>query len=79
MVAEALAMERPVVATNVTGTCDIMREELAPFLYPARRHDACCRLDRRPPAQSGPVFTVRPYWPREGGGAVCLGGHAQLT
>jgi glycosyltransferase involved in cell wall biosynthesis len=36
MVAEALAMERPVVATNVTGTCDIMREELAPFLYPAR-------------------------------------------
>ena len=34
MVAEALAMERPVVATHVTGTCDIMREELAPYLYP---------------------------------------------
>ena len=27
-------MERPVVATHVTGTCDIMREELAPYLYP---------------------------------------------
>jgi glycosyltransferase involved in cell wall biosynthesis len=34
MVAEALAMERPVVATNVTGTCDIMNAELAPFLFP---------------------------------------------
>jgi glycosyltransferase involved in cell wall biosynthesis len=34
MVAEALAMERPVVATNVTGTCDIMSAELAPFLFP---------------------------------------------
>ena len=34
MVAEALAMERPVVATDVTGTCDIMNAELAPFLFP---------------------------------------------
>ena len=34
MVAEALAMERPVVATDVTGTCDIMSAELAPFLFP---------------------------------------------
>jgi glycosyltransferase involved in cell wall biosynthesis len=33
MVAESLAMERPVVATNVTGTCDIMRGDLAKFLY----------------------------------------------
>lgn len=33
MVAEALAMERPVVATNIIGTCDIMRGELSPFLY----------------------------------------------
>jgi glycosyltransferase involved in cell wall biosynthesis len=27
-------MERPVVATDVTGTCDIMSAELAPFLFP---------------------------------------------
>jgi glycosyltransferase involved in cell wall biosynthesis len=34
MVAEARAMERPVVATDITGTCDIMNGELAQFLYP---------------------------------------------
>jgi len=33
MVGEALAMERAVVATNITGTCDIMVEDLAAFLY----------------------------------------------
>jgi glycosyltransferase involved in cell wall biosynthesis len=31
--AEAYAMQRPVVASNVTGTCDIMRKELAQWLF----------------------------------------------
>jgi glycosyltransferase involved in cell wall biosynthesis len=35
MVAEALAMERPVVATSITGTSDIMDGGLESFLYPA--------------------------------------------
>ena len=35
MVAEALAMERPVVATSITGTSDIMNGGLERFLYPA--------------------------------------------
>ncbi len=34
MVAEALAMERPVVATSITGTRDIMLGELSAYLYP---------------------------------------------
>jgi len=34
-VAEALAMERPVVATDITGTCDIMDGDLAAYRYPA--------------------------------------------
>jgi glycosyltransferase involved in cell wall biosynthesis len=34
MVAEALAMECPVVATSITGTTDIMNGELEGFLYP---------------------------------------------
>ncbi len=34
MVAEALAMECPVVATSITGTSDIMNGELESFLYP---------------------------------------------
>ena len=34
MVAEALAMERPVVATSITGTSDIMNGGLESFLYP---------------------------------------------
>ena len=37
MVAEALAMEVPVVATDITGTCDIMRGELRDWLYPDPR------------------------------------------
>jgi len=34
-VAEALAMERPVVATDITGTCDIMEGDLAAYRYRA--------------------------------------------
>jgi glycosyltransferase involved in cell wall biosynthesis len=33
MVAEALAMERPVVASSISGTCDIMIRELKELLY----------------------------------------------
>jgi len=33
MVAEALAMQRPAVATRVNGTTDIMKDDLSSFLY----------------------------------------------
>ena len=36
MVAEALSMSIPAVATDVTGTCDIMRGDLREWLYPKR-------------------------------------------
>jgi glycosyltransferase involved in cell wall biosynthesis len=39
MVAEALSMEVPVVATDVTGTSDIMRGGLRESLYPVRDYD----------------------------------------
>jgi glycosyltransferase involved in cell wall biosynthesis len=39
MVAEALSMEVPVVATDITGTCDIMRGGLSESLYPVRDYD----------------------------------------
>ena len=36
MVAEALSMGIPAVATDITGTCDIMRGDLRAWLYPKR-------------------------------------------
>jgi glycosyltransferase involved in cell wall biosynthesis len=42
--AEALAMHRPVVASNVTGTCDIMRDSLAEWLYRFGDYDAAAKL-----------------------------------
>ena len=44
MVAEALAMERPVVATAVTGTSDIMCGELNEFLYSAGNAEAASKV-----------------------------------
>ena len=44
MVAEALAMTIPAVATDVTGTCDIMRGELRDWLYPVRDHARAAQL-----------------------------------
>jgi len=44
MVAEALAMERPVVATKVAGTIDIMQQDLAGFLYKTGDHADAARL-----------------------------------
>ena len=38
MVAEALSMALPAVATNITGTCDIMRGDLRSWLYPRGDH-----------------------------------------
>ncbi len=37
--AEALAMKRPVVASDVTGTRDIMRSRFGEWLYPPNRTD----------------------------------------
>jgi glycosyltransferase involved in cell wall biosynthesis len=44
MVAEALSMEVPVVATDITGTCDIMRGELRDWLYPVGHYERAVRL-----------------------------------
>jgi glycosyltransferase involved in cell wall biosynthesis len=44
MVAEALSMELPVVATDITGTCDIMRGELRDWLYPVGHYERAVRL-----------------------------------
>jgi glycosyltransferase involved in cell wall biosynthesis len=44
MVAEALAMKCPVVATSITGTTDIMNGELERFLYPTS--DAAAAVER---------------------------------
>jgi glycosyltransferase involved in cell wall biosynthesis len=44
MVAEAFSMEVPVVATDITGTCDIMRGELRDWLYPVGHHERAVRL-----------------------------------
>ncbi len=44
MVAEALAMEVPVVATDITGTCDIMRGELRDWLYQSRDYERAALL-----------------------------------
>lgn len=43
-VAEALSMERPAVASRVTGTVDVIRDDAAPLLYPAGDHDAAAAL-----------------------------------
>jgi glycosyltransferase involved in cell wall biosynthesis len=46
MVAEALSMEVPVVATDITGTCDIMTGDLREWLYPAGDYErAVCLLN----------------------------------
>jgi glycosyltransferase involved in cell wall biosynthesis len=42
--AEALAMKRPVVASDVTGTRDIMRRRLGDWLYPLSRLDLAADL-----------------------------------
>ncbi|WP_433969456.1 glycosyltransferase [Tunturiibacter gelidiferens] len=42
--AEALAMERPVVASDVTGTRDIMRRRFGEWLYPLDRSDLAAEL-----------------------------------
>jgi len=44
MVAEALAMERPVVATAVTGTRDIMSKDLTALLYEPGDHGRAAQL-----------------------------------
>lgn len=48
MVAEALSMGVPAVATDVTGTCDVMRGDLRQWLYPKRDYkratDLVCAL-----------------------------------
>lgn len=44
MVAEALAMARPVVATRIPGTSDIMDGQLADLLYPAA--DVCSAIEK---------------------------------
>lgn len=44
VVAEALAMERPVVATHVTGTVDVMTGPLARYLYRPGDYDAAANL-----------------------------------
>ena len=44
MVAEALSMAIPAVATDITGTCDIMRDELSDWLYPVRDYDRATEL-----------------------------------
>ncbi len=52
MVAEALSMAIPAVATDVTGTCDIMRDDLREWLYTKRDFDRAttllCELLRDP-------------------------------
>lgn len=42
--AEALAMSRPVVASDINGTRDIMQHSLAEWLYPLDRGDHAARL-----------------------------------
>jgi glycosyltransferase involved in cell wall biosynthesis len=42
--AEAYAMQRPVVASNVTGTCDIMRKELAQWLFEPSDYSRAAQL-----------------------------------
>ena len=42
--AEALAMKRPVVASDVTGTRDIMQRRLGEWLYPLNRMDLAAGL-----------------------------------
>jgi glycosyltransferase involved in cell wall biosynthesis len=42
--AEALAMHLPVVASNVTGTSDVMREELQQWLYQPDDHEQAAAL-----------------------------------
>ncbi len=42
--AEALAMNRPVVATDVTGTRDIMLGKLGKWLYPLGREDVAAQM-----------------------------------
>ncbi len=44
MVAEALAMEVPVVATRVNGTCDILRDAFAASTYPLGEEHAAVAL-----------------------------------
>ena len=44
MVAEALSMAVPAVATDITGTCDIMRGDLRAWLYPARDHERAATM-----------------------------------
>jgi glycosyltransferase involved in cell wall biosynthesis len=44
MVAEALSMELPVVATDITGTCDIMRGHLREWLYSVKDYDHAVKL-----------------------------------
>jgi glycosyltransferase involved in cell wall biosynthesis len=61
MVAEALAMECPVVATSITGTSDIMGGALESFLYPIG--DAAAAAERvltllRSPARSKEIGRV---------------------
>lgn len=58
MVAEALSMEVPVVATDITGTCDIMRGELRDWLYPVGHYDRAVRLLSALLQDSGKALTI---------------------
>jgi len=59
--AEALSMNRPVVASNITGTQDIMRGALQEFLYPADQPERATQLILQllqSPGQAAAVATL---------------------
>ena len=51
-------MEVPVVATDITGTCDIMRGELRDWLYPVGHYDRAVRLLSAFLQDSGKALTI---------------------